>query len=160
MSKSNPRKAMAALLPVPIKVGRGLTVEPMTLGMFAALERIGSPMVSKREPKDLVELIPSLYLLTHGAKEIFRPDFFDAAFAWADTVPTNVVERIRTACYRQLNAVFDVIPEDDSKKKRQATTAGSPRSSTGPRPATAGASRKSSTRCRSRRSASSDARTR
>lgn len=160
MSKSNPRKAMAALLPVPIKVGRGLTVEPMTLGMFAALERIGSPMVSKREPKDLVELIPSLYLLTHGAKEIFRPDFFDAAFAWADTVPTNVVERIRTACYRQLNAVFDVIPEDDPKKKRQETTAGSPRSSTGPRPATAGASRKSSTRCRSRRSASSDARTR
>ena len=117
MSKSNPRKAMAALLPVPIKVGRGLTVEPMTLGMFAALERIGSPMVSKREPKDLVELIPSLYLLTHGAKEIFRPDFFDAAFAWADTVPTNVVERIRTACYRQLNAAFDVIPEDDPKKK-------------------------------------------
>ena len=117
MSKSNPRKAMAALLPVPIKVGRGLTVEPMTLGMFAALERIGSPMVSKREPKDLVELIPSLYLLTHGAKEIFRPDFFDAAFAWADTVPTNVVERIRTACFRQLNAVFAVIPEDEPKKK-------------------------------------------
>ena len=117
MSKANPRKAMAALLPLPIKVGRDLAVAPMTLGMFAALERINSPMVTKREPKDLVELIPSLYLLTHGAKEIFRPDFFDAAFAWADTVPTNVVERIRGACARQLNAAFDVIPEDDGKKK-------------------------------------------
>ena len=159
MSKSNPRKAMAALMPLPIKVGRGLSVAPMTLGMFAALERIGSPMVSKREPKDLVELIPSLYLLTHGAKEIFRPDFFDAAFAWAETVPTNVVEKIRGACARQLNAAFDVIPEDDGKKKRQATTAGSPRSSTGPRRTTAGASTRSCTECRSRRSASSDART-
>lgn len=160
MSKANPRKAMAALLPLPIKVGKGLAVAPMTLGMFAALERIGSPMVTRREPKDLVELIPSLYLLTHGAKEIFRPDFFDAAFAWADTVPTSVVERIRTACYRQLNAAYDVIPEEDPKKKApSATTAGLPRSSTGrPRP-TAGDSARSCTKCPSRRSASCGGRT-
>lgn len=159
MSKANPRKAMAALLPLPIKVGRDLTVAPMTLGMYAALERIGSTMVTGKEPKDLVELIPSLYLLTHGATEIFRPDFFDAAFAWADTVPTSVVERIKTACYRQLNAAFDVIPEEDPKKKAPpAMTAGSPRSSTGrPRP-TAGATAKSCTKCPSPRSASSVAR--
>lgn len=155
MSKANPRKAVAALLPLPIRVGKDLAVAPMTLGMFAALERIGSPMVTGAEPKDLVELIPSLYLLTHGAQEIFRADFAEAAFAWADTVPTSVVSRIRTACYRQLNAAFDVIPEDDGKKKRRpATTASSPRSSTGrPRP-TAGATARSCTKCRSRRSAS------
>ena len=161
MSKANPRKAMAALLPLPIKVGRRLAVAPMTLGMFAALERIGSPMASGREPKDLVELIPSLYLLTHGAKEIFRPDFFAAALDWADTVPTSVVGAIRAACYRQLNAAFDVIPEDDGKKKRRpGTTAGSQRSSTGPRRPTAGASTRSCTKSRSRRSASSGDRTR
>lgn len=155
MSKANPRKAMAALLPLPIKVGRGLTVAPMTLGMYAALERIGSTMVTGKEPKDLVELIPSLYLLTHGAAEIFRPDFFDAAFAWADTVPTSVVERIKAACYRQLNAAFDVIPEEDPKKKApSATTAGSPRSSTGRQRPTAGASARSCTKCRSPRSVS------
>jgi len=39
MSKSNPRKAMAALLPLPIGCGNGVTVKPMTLGMWAALER-------------------------------------------------------------------------------------------------------------------------
>ena len=35
MSKSNPRKAMAALLPLPIGCGTGVTVKPMTLGMWA-----------------------------------------------------------------------------------------------------------------------------
>lgn len=161
MSKANPRKAMAALLPLPIKVGRGLTVAPMTLGMYAALERIKSPLVTGNDARDILELLPSLYLLTHGAQEIFNGNLLDMSMAWADTVPTSVIERIKEACYRQLNAAFDVIPEEDPKKKApSATTAGLPRSSTGrPRP-TAGASARSCTKCRSPRSASSDARKR
>jgi len=146
---------MAALLPLPLKVSGGHTVRPMTLGMWAALERIESPLVTGKEPKDALEIIPSLYLLTHDPREVFRGNVVDLAMEWADTVPVKAMDEIQRACYRQMNAAFDVVPEDDSKKARRAgTTAGFPRSHTGqPRPTT-GASRKSCGPSRSPRSAS------
>ena len=58
----------------------------------------------------------------------------------------------------RLNAAFDVMPEDDSKKARRAgTTAGFPRLSTGQPKRTTGASGKSCGKSRSRRSRSSSA---
>ena len=152
---------MAALLPLPIKCGKGdVVVKPMTLGMWAALERIGSPLVTDEEPKDSLELIPSLYLLTHDPREVFRGNVIDLAMQWADTVPVSTMHAIQRACYRQMNAAFDVIPEEDDEKKAKsaATTAGLPRSHTGqPRPTT-GATRKSCGPSRSPRSVSSGGR--
>ena len=111
MSKANPRKAMAALLPLAVECPCGETVRPMTLGMWAALERVGSPLVTGEGPKDTLELVPSLYLLTHDPREVLRGSFFDDAVAWADTLPVSALEEIRDACYRQMGAMFDVIPE-------------------------------------------------
>ena len=146
---------MAALLPAPLTTSGG-TVRPMTLGLYAALERIGSPLVTGAEPKDALELLPSLYLLTHDPREVFRGNVLDLAMAWTDTVPVGAMDEIRRACYRQMNAAFDVMPEEDPKKARRAgTTAGFPRSSTGQPQPTIGASRTSCGASRSRRSRSS-----
>ena len=159
MSRLNPKKAMAAVLPLPIRCGGDVTVKPMTLGMWAALERIGSPLVTDKEPKDALELIPSLYLLTHDPREVFAGNVLDLAMQWADTVPVSVMDAIRRACYRQMNAAFDVMPEDEPKKARgAATTASSPRSCTGRPKPTTGASRKSCGPSRSPRSVSSGGR--
>ena len=117
MSAKNPRKAMAALLPLAVKCPCGETVLPLTLGMWAALERIGSPLVTGKPPKDALELIPSLYLLTHDPREVLASGFFDAAVAWADTLPVTALGEIRDACYRQMDAMGDVLPE---VKKRRA----------------------------------------
>ena len=156
MSRLNPRKAMAALLPLPLKVSGGFSVKPMTLGMWAALERIGSPLVTGKEPKDTLELVPSLYLLTHDPREVFRGNIIDLAMQWADTVPPTALAEIQNACYRQMNAAFDVMPELDPKKAKSAgATAGSLRSSTSRPKPTTGDSGKSCGKCRSRRSASS-----
>ena len=84
----------------------------MTLGMWAALERIGSPLVSGEEPKDVMDLIPSLYLITHDPREVFAGNVLDAAMRWADTLPVGALDMIREAAYRQMNASFDVIPEE------------------------------------------------
>ena len=156
MSKTNPRKAVAAILPLTVECPCGATVRPMTLGMWAALERIGSPLVTGKEPKDALELVPSLYLLTHDPREVFRGNVVDLAMQWADTVPVKAMDEIQRACYRQMNAAFDVMPEDDLKKARRAgTTAGFPRSSTGQPKRTTGASGKSCGKSRSLRSRSS-----
>ena len=145
MSKGNPKKAVAAILPTPIG-----EVKPMTLAMYAALERIGSPLVTGAEPKDSAELLPSLYLLTHGAAEIFRGNLVALAFEWADTVPVSAMAEIREACQRQMKTVMDVMPEAQKKTPR-GTTDGSQPPSTTPRRPTAGASAKSSGKSRSRR---------
>ena len=145
MSKGNPKKAIAAILPTPIG-----DVKPMTLAMYAALERIGSPLVTGVEPKDAAELLPSLYLLTHGAQEIFRGNLVALAFAWADTVPVSTINSVRAACEAQMKVVMDVMPEAQKKTPREMT-AGSPRPSTSPRRPTAGATKRSSGKSHSRR---------
>ena len=150
MSKSNPRKAMAALLPLAVECPCGATVRPMTLGMWAALERIGSPLVTGVEPKDAFELVPSLYLLTHDPREVLRGDLLEAAVAWADSLPVTALAEIRAACDWQAGAVFDVVPEIEKKKTGPAMTDGSPRGTTTPRPSTDGATRRSCGRSRSR----------
>ena len=145
MSKGNPKKAVAAILPTPVGA-----VQPMTLAMYAALERIESPLVTGAEPKDTAELLPSLYLLTHGAQEIFSGNLVALAFEWADTVPVSAMAEIREACQRQMRVVMDVMPKK-KKKTPRATTAGSPRPSTSSRRPTAGASERSSGKSRSPR---------
>lgn len=150
MSKGNPKKAVAAILPSPVETPERLVVKPMTLAMYAALERIDSPLVTGREPKDAAELLPSLYLLTHGAEEIFAGNLCALAFAWADTVPVTALDSVREACERQMRCVLDVMPEAQ-KKTAGGTTGGSRARSTSPRRNTAGAGARSSTRCRSRR---------
>lgn len=156
MSKANPRKAMAALLPLPVRAGEGVVVRPMTLGMWAALERIESPLVTGKEPKDTMELIPSLYLLTHDPREVFRGNVLDLSMQWADTQPVTALEEIRRAAYRQMNAAYAVIPEDDDKDApKKKRTAGSPSSPSGAQRHTTGRTRKSCGTFQSRRSASS-----
>lgn len=155
MSKANPRKALAALLPLPLECGEGLVVRPMTLGLYAALERISSPLVTGKDAKDTLELIPSLYLLTHDCREVLRGDLLDRALAWADTLPKTALETIRLAAYRQLESVTDVIPEASNEGSKKKTTAGSPFSQNGPRKSMAGITKLSSGRLRSRPCASS-----
>ena len=155
MSKANPRKAMAALLPLAVECPCGATVRPMTLGMWAALERIGSPLVTGEDPKDALELVPSLYLLTHDPREVLRGSFFDDAVAWADTLPVSALAEIRDACYRQMGAMFDVLPE--VKKKPRPETGGSPSSPDGRRGSSGGAGKTSCGASPSPRSRSSAA---
>lgn len=160
MSKANPRKAMAALLPLEIKVaGYDFAVRPVTLGMYAALERIGSPLITGKDPEDTLELVPSLYLLTHDPREVLTGSLVEDALAWADTVGVDAVAAIRQAAAKQLNAALDVVPEDDDDAPKKKRTAGSPTSSATPRKPTAGAMRKSSGASRSPRSSSSGAKT-
>ena len=152
MAGRNPAKAVAAALPLPLS-GDGWQVRPMTLGMWAALERIGSPLVTGRTPEDALELLPSLYLLTHDPREALGPGLAEKALEWADTVPVTALASIRRAFDLQIRAVADVVPEDDGtpKKKRTApspASSGSAAPSTGGATASAcGASRSPSSRC-------------
>ncbi len=121
MGKANPKKAMAALIPLAIRIDDDTVVRPMTLGMWAALERIESPLVASDRPEkvDALSLIPSLYLLTHGPEAVFEGNILATAMAWADTVPVHMMRLIQDAAFRQIRAASDVIPEDDDDEKKK-----------------------------------------
>lgn len=155
--RANPKKAVAAAMPLPIG-----DVRPMTLAMWAALEHIDSPLLKSAEkdapPPDTLSLLPSLYLLTHDPREIFRANLLDLAMQWADTLPVTAIADIRRAAEAQMRTVAAVIPEDDEDESRKKkVTALSPTSSTTPARRSAGATAKRSTKPRSRLSRSSTA---
>lgn len=120
MSEANPVKAMSALIPEPITTPEGVVVRPLTLGVFALLERIKSPTLVRCKT-DSLALLPSLYILTHDPREVLeRFGELDAlAVAWADTLPPHAIGAIEAAAAVQIQRMLDVIaPEGDSKKKR------------------------------------------
>lgn len=111
----NPTAAIAALLPQPVPVeGTGEVVRPFSLALYAALDRIHSPLLYGGAP-DALELLPSLYIATHGPEEWFKPDLLARASAWADTLPPSALPALRDAVKTQIDTLMDVTPE--SKKK-------------------------------------------
>lgn len=151
MSRTNPRKAIDALMPLPVEVG-GLVIKPMTLGLYAVLEKIGSPLLTG-ETVQTLDWLPTLYLLTHDVEEALNGSLADKALAWANTQPVTVVEDIRRAACAQMGRVEDVIPQSKKKTQRSAgMTAGSSNGSTMSPDATVGATMKSCGRSRRQRS--------
>ena len=130
----NPRKALSAALPPAIDVcGGAYSVKPITLGAFALLERYRSPMLFPRgKPAETLDLLPSLYILTHDAADCLSGNILDKAVEWADAVGVDAIGEIREAAARQLAAIADVMP-DGVKKKSATRTATSPTGSTGAR---------------------------
>ena len=151
MSKANPEKAVRALLPAPIACPCGCVVRPLTLGMFAVLERIHSPLLGETPADGALSLVPSLYALTHEPADALAGDLFGRSLAWADTLPPAALAEIKDAAERQVAAMLAVVPEPPPSKKK-ATTDGSPSSPNGPRTNTAGRSTRSSGGPRPRRS--------
>lgn len=157
MSEANPRKGVAALLPRTIEVGGGFYVKPLSLGMYAILERIKSPMLDSEANPDTLEIVPTLYVLTHDPMESLSGNLFEKSVAWADTVDPGMLVRIRDAAVRQIAAMTDVIPE--AAKKKEVTTAGSSDTCSSRQKSTAGAMTKSCGARQRRRSPSSADRT-
>ena len=117
MSRANPRKAIDALMPLPVKAG-GISVNPITLGLYAALEKIGSPLLTG-ETVQTLDWLPTLYLLTHDPEEALLGNLADKAFEWAKTQPVTVVEAIQRAAYAQMGRVSNVVPQAQKKKESQ-----------------------------------------
>lgn len=137
MSKANPRKAVRAVLPVPITTASGCTVRPLTLGMYAVLERISSPLLGETPADGALSLLPSLYALTHKPAETLADGLYERALAWADTLPPAALVEIKDAAERQIRAMLDVVPEPKDVKKKVPTD-GSPSSRNGARKPTDG----------------------
>lgn len=118
----NPKPALEALFPQPIDCGNGVLVRPFSLATYALLEKIGSYIIVPHKPEQS-EILKTLYICTHSAKEVFRgfDKLDDLAFDWAETVPPYLLNTITEAVMKQIQTVRDAMPpakELDGKKVR------------------------------------------
>ena len=107
----------------------GLTdPNPITLGQLALLEKIGSPFLKDAGIPLLLDLIPSLFILSLPAAEAVKhlDSLLPDALEWADSLaPDEIGTRAKTA-QKAVNAYFDALPkatEDEGAKPKNPSPA-------------------------------------
>ena len=107
----------------------GLTdPNPITLGQLALLEKIKSPLLGEATVPLLLDLIPSLYLLSLPAAEGVKhlKTLHEDALAWADTLAPGEIGTRSKAAQKAVNAYFDALPkatEDEGTKPKNPSPA-------------------------------------
>lgn len=126
---SVPKASLSAMFPEPIECGFGVSVYPLTLAHYALLEKINSYLVNGDHTPDSIEVIRTLYICTHSAKDVMSNfDELDyLAFEWAENLPPRLNSEIVSAIRKQIQLMAKVVPivDDGSsgKKKEPPVTA-------------------------------------
>lgn len=107
----------------------GLTdPNPITLGQLALLEKIKSPLLGEAAVPLLLDLIPSLYLLSLPAAEGVKHlgSLLPDALQWADALPPGEIAEHAKRAQAAVNAYFDALPkatEDEGAKPKNPSPA-------------------------------------
>lgn len=129
----NPKAAIDALLESTVEAG-ALKVHPLTVARYALLELVGSPLVAeaKQGPLSVVDVIPTVYIMTTEAKDLSKyssssVDKLKAdAFEWAeDSLTSSSVPLVVNMLAQKLLDLRRIAPEAmaDSKKKADVSPA-------------------------------------
>lgn len=110
----------------------GLTdPNPITLGQLALLEKIKSPLLGEAAVPLLLDLIPSLFILSLPAAEAVKhlDSLLPDALEWADSlIPGALAEHAKRA-QAAVNAYFCALPkatEDEGTKPKNPSPATAP----------------------------------
>lgn len=125
MSENNPKSAIAAIFPQPIKIIDGVSVYPLTLAHYALLEQINSYLVNGDHQPDALESLKTMFICTHDAKTTMHvmDDLEGAVAQWSEQLPPAVTYPIMDAIKVQIEAMSKVVPYIDDQKKKVAETA-------------------------------------
>ena len=123
-----PRSSIDALFPQTIDVGWGIEVHPLTMAHYALLEKIDSYLVRTDHAPDPVEVVKTLYICTHSARETMENfgSLDSMAMEWAEKLPPAASQPITRGILKQIEDMQKVIPHvdgDDKKKVGKVETA-------------------------------------
>lgn len=127
----NPKQALDALI----------NPSPLTLGQFALLERIGSPLLDGQY-SSVSDTGAGLWLLSLPAAEAGKrwSEAYTASIPWLDALAPAEYSRRLAQALAGITAFYRMLPKpDEGSKKKGPETAGSPSSPNGPAGPTAGA---------------------
>lgn len=130
---ANPEPVLDALLPAAIHVAGGrVVVRPLTLATFALLDKIRSPLLTGNGSVGVIDLLPTLYILTHGASvclaDLSAGRLETVAIDWADQFPPQILSEIRDAAVTQIGKILYLIPPPDENTSKKKGTDGSSQS--------------------------------
>lgn len=123
----NPKSAIDALLEDEKRIS-DLTVKPLTLGRYALLDALESPLISKKTSTKLINLIPTFYVMTQEWTDLAGYDTSNIeelkrkAGVWAGDKDINDTARLVEEIIRKLGIMQKVSPEsqEDTSRKKEA----------------------------------------
>ena len=127
---ANPEPVLDALLPAAIHVDGGrVVVRPLTLATFALLDKIRSPLLTGDGSASVIELLPTLYILSHGASvclaDLTAGRLEAVSIDWADQFQPQILAEIRDAAVTQIGKILYMIPPPDENTSKKKETVGS-----------------------------------
>jgi hypothetical protein len=112
MSDTNPAVVTDALLATPLRIG-DIQLQPLTLGLYLLLEKMGSPIVrAGAQDVSPLALFQAVYVLAHPLPESLAawaqgPDLFDAAvLGFADRIPLSELDKLGDKIIQHVKAAF------------------------------------------------------
>lgn len=135
MAGENPTSAIDAILEEDKEIGNnGLRIYPLTLGRYALLELVKSPLINKETEFSTLTLIPTFYIMTREVSELkgFNSrnieELEQKSMEWAETQTIENSNELLEELVQKFNLVQRVKPdvEEDTKKKEPQPTDGLP----------------------------------
>lgn len=128
----NPKSAVDAILEEDKKLKNGMRIFPITLGRYALLELVKSPLVDKDTQFSTMALIPTFYIMTREVSELkgFNSrnveELEEKAMEWAENQTMSDSREILDELLQKFNLVQRVKPDvaEDTKKKDLLQTDG------------------------------------
>ena len=113
----NPKRALEAATDCGETVC-GVLIRPLTLGLAAALEKCGSPLLEGAggKPPTVGDMMASAFVLSRPAAESCRllaqgrGAFDEAVIGWLDTLPPSAGAPLAKACLRAAGRVAGAAP--------------------------------------------------
>lgn len=130
MATENPKSAIDAILEDDKELESGVRIYPITLGRYALLELVKSPLIDKDTPFSTSTLIPTFYIMTRDFTELrgFNSRNIEelemAANEWAESQTIDASSEILNeilAKFALVNRVKPDVAEDTKKKDRPQT---------------------------------------
>lgn len=132
MAGENPKSAIDAILEDDKELKSGLRIFPITLGRYALLELVKSPLIDKDTKFSTISLIPTFYIMTREVSELKgynsrNIEQLEAdAMEWAENQTIQDSNEILDELLQKFNLVQRVKPDvaEDTKKKGPQPTDG------------------------------------
>lgn len=130
----NPKATIESLLESE-KTLDGIMIYPITLARYGLLEIIESPFVTKDKLFNVINLIPSLYVMSMPIDTLKKyslrniNDLFEDSVIWSETLQPYQIEKAIKEIDAKLKTMFTVSPEtstseSEKHKGKKAQTAG------------------------------------
>lgn len=122
---TNPKTTIDTILNTETEICEDIKVFPITLARYALLELVESPFVTPGKKFTINNLLPSFFICCAKSEDLKGINsknldkLNEQALAWAETLPSKVIDKLIPAIMEELGLIKKVSPNtgDDEQGK-------------------------------------------